>query len=67
MRAVCDRGITKLNRVVQGQGHSELKFTELQAKVLHEMLELLLPFAHATDKLQGDKVCILYIIYYLNL
>ena len=54
--AVLDRGVSQLNRVMQRQGHSELKFTEHQTKILQELHELLLPSAQATDRLQGDKV-----------
>ena len=56
VKAVLNRGVTKVNKVVQDQGHPELKFNETQGQLLKELKTLLGPFGTATDKLQADKV-----------
>lgn len=56
VRAVVKKGMTPLNTVSAGQERRELVFTARDWSVLKELLEVLEPFADATDELSGDKV-----------
>lgn len=57
-----ERGISDINELLVELGKPELKFTINQTTMLCAVTKLLHPFAIATDKLQGDKVCILFML-----